>query len=128
MHPGIKPKDSNMPAETAAPQQPSKMFPVILVKNYVPISDYVIVGHTKEAVKVKDAAGNWKVLEPEKFIEGEPKPPATPGVGFGEMIDEKTGRKTNAKIWAGTTIKLPLDEAKNVVAKKIAERADAIAA
>ena len=110
-----KPKDETMSTETAAPQ-PSKMFPVLLTKNYVPKGSYEIVGYLKEAVKVKDAAGTWKIVEPEEFVEGEMKPHAMPGVGF------------DGKIWAGTHIKLPVDEAKSLVAKKLAERADVIAA
>lgn len=110
-----KPKEPDM-----SPPEPvkadNKMFPVLLTKNYVPKGDYQIVGYMKEAVKRKDAAGNWKIVEKEEFIEGEMKPHPSPGVGFPR------------KIWAGTHIKLPLDEAKSVVAKKIAERADAIAA
>jgi len=120
-------KDNPMTTETAAPVQPSKLFPVLLTKNYCPRGDYEIVGYLKEEVKQKDAAGNWRIIEPEEFIEGEMKPHASPGVGYGEYID-KNGKKTNAKIWAGTHIKLPLDEAKHLVAKKIAERADVIAA
>jgi len=104
-----------------------KLFPVLLTKNYVPCGTYEIVGYLKEAVKQKDAAGNWKIIEKEEFIEGEMKPHQSPGVGFGAMV-MKDGSMVNAKIWAGTTIKLPIDEAKTVVAKKIAERADAIAA
>lgn len=111
-----KPKDqSPMATETAAPQ-PSKLFPVLLVKNYKPIGDYEIVGYLKEEVKQKDSAGNWRVVEKEEFIEGEMKPHQSPGVGFPN------------KIWAGTHIRLPIDEAKTLLAKKIAERADAIAA
>lgn len=117
-----------MANETAAAAQPStKLFPVVLMRNYVPIGEYEIVGYLKEAIKRKDAAGTERIVEREEFIEGEMKPHNSPGVGFGEMIDVN-GRKTNAKIWAGTTIKLPIEEAKNLVAKKIAERADAIAA
>lgn len=107
--------------------EPTKLFPVVLTKNYVPRAEYEIVGYLKEAIKRKDAAGNWKVVEPEEFIEGVMRPHTSPGVGYGASVD-KDGKKTNAKIWAGTHIRLPVDEAKNVVAKKIAERADAIAA
>lgn len=114
-------------AETAATQPSTKLFPVVLLKNYVPISDYEIVGYLKGAVKRKDAAGVERIVEREEFVEGEMKPHQSPGVGFGENINAN-GRKTNAKIWAGTTIKLPVEEAKNLVAKKLAERADAIAA
>ncbi len=106
---------------------PPKLFPVLLKKSYCPISDYEIIGYTKEAVKRKDAAGNWRVIEPEEFIAGVMKPHESHGVGFGEYIDEN-GRKTNAKIWAETKIRLPIDEAKSVIAKNIAERADDIAA
>ena len=123
MHKGVlaKPKEPDMsPPET-------KLFPVILNKNYVPQGHYEIVGYLKEAVKVKNAAGQMVITEPEEFVEGVMKPHQSPGVGYGEMT-MKDGSKVNAKIWAGTHIKLPLDEAKLLVAKKIAERADAIAA
>lgn len=92
------------------------MFPVVLTKNYQPAGKYEIIGHLREAVKQKDAAGNWRILEAERFVEGEMNPPPHPGVGF------------PGKVWAGTHIRLPVEEAKTVVAKKIAERADAIAA
>lgn len=110
MHPGVKSKEPDKMSP------PIKLFPVLLSKNYCPISEYEIVGYTKEAVKRKDAAGNWRVIEPEEFIPGVMKPHPSPGVGFPN------------KIWAGTQIKLPIDEAKNVIAKHIAERADDIAA
>lgn len=117
------PKESqNMaPRDTAAQQ----MFPIVLNKNYVPIDNYEIIGYLKEAVKRKDAAGNWRVEEKEEFIEGVMKPHSSPGVGFGETKD-KNGRKTNAKIWAGTHIRLPVEEAKRLIQNKAAERADAI--
>lgn len=101
------------PANTATEQ---KLVPVILTKNYAPSGKFEIVGYLKEAVKRKDAAGNWKIIEKEEFIEGEMKPHPSPGVGY------------PGKVWAGTHIRLPVDEAKTVVAKKIAERADVIAA
>jgi hypothetical protein len=107
--------------------EPVKLFPVVLSKNYVPRGEYEIVGYLREAIERKNALGKMEVIEPEKFIEGEMKPHATPGVGYGEHFD-KAGKKTNAKIWAGTTIRLPVEEAKLLVSKKIAERADAIAA
>ncbi len=108
--------------------EPTKLFPVVLQKNHCPQSEYEIVGYLKEAVKRKDAAGTWRVVEPEEFIAGEMKPHTSPGVGFGEYTDKATGKKFNPKIWAGTTIKVPVDEAKFLIAKKIAERADDIAA
>jgi hypothetical protein len=120
MRQGIKPKESQMANETAVAKQPSaepeKLFPVLLTKNYAPICKYEIVGYMKEAVKRKNAAGTWKTIEPEEFIKGEMKPHSSPGVGFAN------------KIWAGTHIKLPLEEAKRLIAVKAAERADAISA
>lgn len=118
MHKGVLPrtKDDPMPSEIAADKQPSKLFPVLLSKNYVPRGEYEIIGYLKEAVKQKDSAGNWRVIEKEEFIEGEMKPHASPGVGYA------------GKIWAGTHIKLPVDEAKALISRKAAERADAIAA
>ncbi len=111
------PKENQMANETAAVAQPStKLFPVVLSRNYQPSGEYEIVGYLKEAVKRKDAAGNWRVVEKEEFVEGEMKPHVSPGVGYA------------GKIWAGTTIRLPVDEAKRAVSLKIAERADVIAA
>lgn len=101
------------PETTAAKQ---KLFPVVLNKNYAPCGKYEIVGYLKEAVKRKDAAGNWKVIEPEEFIKGEMKPHPSPGVGYPN------------KIWAGTHVRLPVDEAKGIISRKIADRADDIAA
>ena len=110
-----KSKEPDMSPPEAA-KHDVKMFPVLLSKNYVPKGEYEIIGYLKAEVKVKDAAGNWKVVEKEEYIKGEMKPHATPGVGF------------PGKIWAGTNIALPIDEAKAIIAKKIAERADDIAA
>jgi hypothetical protein len=130
MHTGVLKrtnKEPDMSPPNDAKPTTEKLFPVVLNKNYVPIGDYEIVGYLKEAVKRKDAAGTERIVEREEFIEGVMKPHNSPGVGFGEYVNGD-GRKTNAKIWAGTTIKLPIEEAKNLVAKKLAERADVIAA
>lgn len=104
-----------MASEIEQAEKP-KMFPVILNKNYQPRGEYEIVGYLKEAVKQKDASGNWRIVEKEEFIEGEMKPHQTAGVGYPN------------KIWAGTHIRLPLDEARVLISKKIADRADVIAA
>jgi hypothetical protein len=125
MHPGVKSKE---PDKMSPPETKTKLFPVTLVKNHCPQGEYEIVGYLKEAVKRKDAAGNWRIVEPEEFIKGEMKPHTSPGVGFGEYECPITKRKFNAKIWAGTQIAVPVEEAKFLIAKKIAERADDIAA
>ena len=111
-----KPKDDQMSNETAADAQPSTMFPVVLNKNYRPRGDYEIIGYLQGEVKQKDAAGVMRILVKEEFIRGEMKPHQTPGVGYPD------------KIWAGTHINLPLDEAKFFISKHLADRADAIAA
>jgi hypothetical protein len=123
-----KEPDMSPPEEAKKTEIKTKLFPVVLNKNHCPQGEYEIVGYLKEAVKRKDAAGNWRVIEPEEFIKGEMKPHQSPGVGFGEYTDKATGRRFNPKIWAGTQIAVPVDEAKFLVSKKLAERADDFAA
>ncbi len=110
-----------MASETKAPTvksdpAPQKLFPVLLTKNYAPVGDYEIVGYLKPEIKTKNSAGQWLVVEREEFVRGVMKPHTSPGVGFA------------GKIWAGTQIKLPVEEDRGLIAKKIAERADDIAA
>lgn len=109
-------KDDEMAAEPKEIEQ--KLFPVILKKNYQPLetTKYEIVGYLKPKVERKDSAGKMLQVEPEKFIEGEMHPPPLPGTGFPN------------KIWAGTHVKLPVEDAKWLVSKGLAERADVIAA
>lgn len=102
------------PVEAAS--QPEKLFPVVLKKNYMPTCVYEIVGYLKPKVERKDSAGKMLVVEPEEFIAGEPHPAPYPGTGY------------PGKLWAGTHVRLPIDEAKKLVASKAAERADVIAA
>lgn len=107
-----KPKDDDM--TDAA--EPAAMFPIVLNKNYVPRGPVEVIGYVRPEVKRKGAQGGWIVERPEEFVKGEMKPAPYPGVGF------------KNKIWAGTHIRLPIDEAKDLIGKKIAERADDIAA
>lgn len=93
-----------------------KLFPVVLKRHYVPMGRHEIIGHVRPKVEAKNAAGQMVLVTPEEFIHGEGFPPPNPGVGF------------DNKIWAGTHVRLPIDEAKGLVAKKIADRADDIAA
>lgn len=108
-----KPKDEPMASETAAPQ-PSKMFPVKLLKNYRPAGDHEIVGYQRPEKTQKDTTGRVVVVQEAAFVEGEMAPPPYPGVGF------------DTKVWAETVLKLPIDEAKRLIGKHLAERADAI--
>ena len=110
-----KPKDEpQMANETAAPVQPSKMFPVKLLKNYRPAGEYEVVGYHRPELKQKDSAGRVVVVQEAAFIEGEIAPPPFPGVGF------------ETKVWADTVLRLPVDEARGLVGKNLAVRADAI--
>jgi len=110
-----KPKEEPMASETAAPVQPSeKLFPVKLLKNYVPIGKFELVGYHRPEIKQKDSAGRVSIVQEAAFIEGEMAPPPFPGVGF------------ETKIWSETVLRLPIDEAKRLVGKNLAERADAI--
>lgn len=97
-------------------EKPSgRLFPVLLLKNYAPrTKNFEILGHTKPARMTKGAAGEWLEVEPKRWIADEQNPPPVPGV------------EVPGKIWAGTIIRLPVDEAKGVIEKKIGERADAI--
>jgi hypothetical protein len=109
-----KPKEDTMANETAAPQPSEKMFPVKLLKNYRPAGDYQVVGYHRPEKSVKDAAGRVIVVQEAAFIEGEGAPPPFPGVGF------------ETKVWADTVLKLPMAEARRLVDKNLASRADAL--
>ena len=104
-----------MASETAAPVQPSEnLFPVKLLKNYRPAGAYEVVGYHRPEKVQKDTAGKVVVVQEAAFMEGEMAPPPLPGVGF------------DAKVWADTVLRLPIEEAKRLVSKHLAERADAI--
>lgn len=110
-------EENSMSEKNQAPViETEKLFPVVLNKNYVPRGTYEVMGYDKPEVTRKDAAGRVIVVEPQEFIKGEMKPATYPGVGF------------EGKIWAGTYLKLPIEEAKNLIDSKVADRADAIAA
>lgn len=109
-----KPKDQpTMAIETAAAPQPSELFPVRLLKNYRPAGEFEVVGYHRPEIKQKDTAGKMIVVQEAAFIEGEMSPPPFAGVGF------------ESKVWAETVLKLPKDEAKRLVGKNLAVRADA---
>lgn len=76
---------------------------VVLIRHYRPAGDYEIVGWHKPEVRRKNAAGIEVVVEPAEFVKGERAPPAISGTGYAD------------KIWAGTTIRLGRNEAKNIV-------------
>lgn len=94
-------KNATVTTEAAIPAA-VKFIPMKLERNYRPVSDYTIVGHTKPEVRRKNAAGVEVVVEAEEFVKGEAMPAKYPGVGFAN------------KFWAGTVLKLPEDEAKAI--------------
>lgn len=112
--PALDPKKRGRPraAPEPAPEPDEPMFPVKLLRHYRPGGHYEIMGYHKASVEVKDAAGRWYELEPETFVEGEMAPPISHGVGY------------DTKIWADTYIKVPRSEARTMIEKKIAVRAD----
>ena len=79
---------------------PARLVPVKLVRNYRPMGTYEVVGWDKPAIEVKDPAGILRTIEEAKFVEGEAAPPPYSGVGSGE------------RVWSGTTIRVPAEEAK----------------
>jgi hypothetical protein len=94
----------------------NKMFPVKLLYNYMPQGEYSKLGWQKPAVERKNAAGQTIVVEPARFVEGETAPAPYPGVG------------SAGKVWKGSVIGLPREEAIALVDSKRAERADAFPA
>lgn len=83
---------------------------VKLLKHYVPMGEYEVVGHDRPEITAKDAAGRQVIKQEAAFIAGEMYPAPYPGVGF------------ENKIWAGTHIRLPRDEAKKLYDARKAER------
>ena len=93
------------PVAEVMPPKPEgvEMFSVKLEKNYRPIGYYEVVGWDKPAVFKKKFGHEKPVqIEAAAFIKDEKAPPAVAGTGFVN------------KVWSGTTIRLPADEAKHV--------------
>jgi hypothetical protein len=86
-----------------------KMVRVKLLRNYRPMGEVEIAGHWKPEIIVRNKLGKDEVISPAEFIEGENAPPPQAGVGFKD------------KLWAGTVIRLPVDEAKRAQKLAIAE-------
>lgn len=116
----------NATAPALAPVIPAapKMARVKLLRNYRPFEPldpadpkkkdrlpptFEIVGHWRPAVVVRNILGKEEVLEPEKFIEGEPAPAPKAGVGYMD------------KLWAGSIVRFTTDEAKRIKANGIGE-------
>lgn len=108
---GVYERQPTAAAEVATPApEPVKMVAMKLERHYRPIDKYEVVGYLKKEVTKKFPDGQIKVIEPAEFIPDEKAPPPFPGV-----INEH-------KVWAGTTIRVPEDEARNMRKLGIAER------
>lgn len=92
----------------------SKMFPVKLLRNYQPNHEYEVLGYLKPERKEKTASGELVTVDRGGWQEGVMHPAPVVGAYLPN------------KIWAGTTVKLPIDVAKRLMENKAAERADAI--
>ena len=86
-----------------------KLKAMELKRNYRPMGGYEIVGHTMPEIKRKNAIGIMEVVQKQAFVAGDMAPPPVPGVTIG------------GKVWAGTVIRVPIDEAKTMRAAGIAE-------
>lgn len=101
------------PVEEKMPPKPEgiELVSVKMEKNYRPKGYYEIGGWLKPAV-FKKKFGHEKpvMIEPEEYVKDERAPPSVAGTGFAN------------KIWAGTTLRLPEPEAREVVKAGIASR------
>ena len=84
-----------------------EMIPMKLERNYRPAGKFDVIGHTRPEVRKKDPSGKEVVIQTEEWIAGEKMPGVIPGAGF------------ENKIWAGTVIGLPREEALNVQKARI---------
>lgn len=90
-------KNPESAESTSGEKETGKMFPVLLLKNYRPVDEFMI-GRNRE-VEGEEAV----VID---YVKPEPS--------------------ERAKVLRKTHIMLPMDEAKTLIGKRIAERADDI--
>lgn len=110
--------DNQAPAPVAA-----KKVPVRLLRHYAPrTDDYEIVGYDQPEKRLKRADGQMIVVQEAKFVSTEDDDPNS--VHFGKIMPAPAplpGVGSGRKLWKGTTIRLPVDEAKFVRKAGIAE-------
>lgn len=110
-----KNEDDDEPAPAKSVAKPvskpkAGLVEMVLLKNYRPGGEFAIVGHQTEERLTKSPSGELVVSEPSRFVDGEIAPAPLPGVGY------------EGKIWAGTVIRLPREEAMRLYDKGIAKR------
>lgn len=96
--------------QEAAQSEPVKMIAMKLDRNYHPAGSFEVVGHTKPEIIRKNSAGVETIVSKEEWVPGEPMPATIAGTGFKD------------KFWAGTVLRLPVDEAKTVEKARIGVR------
>lgn len=87
----------------------TKVVAMQLKKNYAPRGPFRVVGYQRPEIRAKDAGGREQIVQTAAFIDGEMTPAKFPGVGFAN------------KVWSGTVIEVPEDEAKAIRAGGIGE-------
>lgn len=95
-------------AQKAAPA--TKLATITLTRNYRPAGAFEVVGHWLPKVEAKNAQGVVVEIRAAEFVQGEAMPPPQSGVGT-----------HSEKLWAGTTVRLPVDEARTVRRNGIGE-------
>ncbi len=89
------------------PKPDEKMVEMKLERNYAPRGYYEIVGYHKDPVFKKFPDGTTRETSPAEFISGEKKPSAFAGVEF------------RNKLWAGSVVRFPESEARQIRRDKI---------
>lgn len=87
----------------------AKMRVMELKRNYRPIGEYEVVGYWQEEIKKKGPDGKEFIARPKAFIPNERAPSPMPGVD------------NPNKLWAGTVIRINVDEAKRMRSLDIAD-------
>jgi hypothetical protein len=92
--------DGYVPAPEISGVPVQKMVRMTLKRHCRPNEGYEIVGYNRPEIKHKGPDGRAVVIQSEAFIEGEAAPPPSPGV------------TCTGKLWAGTVLRVPDDEAR----------------
>lgn len=105
------------PAETVAAMQAAKpkLVAIKLERNYRPRGEYEVVGWDRPEKAVKRPDGKTIIIEEAAFVTEKYDDELSPDHGKVRPAPPPlSGTGTGGKIWAGTTIRLPVEEAKAV--------------
>lgn len=104
--PAVSPEDGY---ELYASVPPAKMRVMELKRHYRPVGPYEVVGYWQPEIKRKGTDGKETIIQAKEFVANQPAPSPMPGVANAN------------KVWAGTVIRLGVDEAKTMRANDIAD-------